>query len=159
MSYCLKPACVSPQNSDERELCQTCGAKLALGDRYWIVKPIGQGGFGKTVLATDRSQPNHPRCVVKQFWPQQQGTNNLAHASALFRQEALRLQALGQHAQIPTLLDYLEKGGQQYLVQTFIDGPNLAQALTENGAFSEAQILTLLDELLPVLAFIPILQG
>jgi serine/threonine protein kinase len=91
--------------------------------------------------------------VIKQFLPLQQGTGNRERASALFRQEALRLQELGHHAQMPALLGALEQAEQQYLVQTFIDGPNLAQALADEGAWSEAQILQLLDELLPILEF------
>ncbi len=91
--------------------------------------------------------------MIKQFLPPQQGTGNRERASALFRQEAQRLQELGNHAQIPALLDALEQAGQPYLVQTFIDGPNLAQALAEQGAFSEAQILQLLDNLFPILEF------
>ncbi|HIK12134.1 MAG TPA: hypothetical protein IGS52_18065 [Oscillatoriaceae cyanobacterium M33_DOE_052] len=36
-----------------------------LKDRYQILQPLGQRGFGKTYLAADPQRPNHPKCVVK----------------------------------------------------------------------------------------------
>lgn len=154
MSYCLNPACPHPQNLDEQPSCQSCGATLRLDDRYLPLKPIGQGGFGRTFLAVDEAERLKPRCVIKQFFPQQQGTDNLEKASDLFRQEALRLQALGNHSQIPSLVTYLEQDRYQYLIQEFIDGRNLEQELIEDGVFDEAQIQALLVDLLSVLKFI-----
>lgn len=71
----------------------------------------------------------------------------------LFNQEAVQLDDLGQHPQIPTLLAYFTQDDIQYLLQEFIDGPNLDAELRQNGAYSEAQIWQLLRELLPVLQF------
>ena len=75
-------------------------------------------------------------------------------AAKLFSQEAERLDSLGRHSQIPELLAYFTQDNRQYLVQEFIDGPNLKQELEESVAFSENQILELLKSLLPVLEFI-----
>jgi serine/threonine protein kinase len=61
---------------------------------------------------------------------------------------------LGKHPQIPELLAYFSQDNQQYLVQEFIDGKDLAQELTTNGAFNEAQVRSLLSDLLPVLQFV-----
>ncbi len=154
MSYCLNPNCSKPQNPEGIKLCQSCGSPLLLQERYQALKLIGQGGFGRTFLAVDGSKPTKPRCVIKQFFPQQQGTNNSKKAAELFRQEAERLKQLGRHPQIPALLAYFEQDGQQYLVQEFIEGENLAQELAEDGAFNEAKIRELLDSLLPVLKFV-----
>jgi len=154
MSYCLNPACTAPQQAGELKHCQNCGATLHLQNRYCALKPIGQGGFGRTFLAVDCSSLEKLPCVIKQFLSQQQGTANLEKASELFRQEALRLHKLGKHPQIPYLLNYLEQDGQQYLIQQFIDGRDLEQELTEEGEFNEAKIRYLLGDLLPVLQFI-----
>jgi serine/threonine protein kinase len=129
MSYCLNPICPEPENPAGHRFCQTCGSKLLLKDRYRAMKPLGQGGFGKTFLAVDEDKPSHPRCVIKQFFPQAQGTNTVQKATELFTQEAVRLDELGSHPQIPELLAYFSQGSQQYLVQEFIDGRNLAQEL------------------------------
>jgi hypothetical protein len=84
-------------------------------------------------LAVDEDKPSHPRCVIKQFFPQAQGTNTVHKAAELFTQEAVRLDELGKHPQIPELLAYFSQDSQQYLVQEFIDGKDLAQELTANG--------------------------
>ena len=154
MSYCLNPRCPTPQNLTGTNFCRTCGSKLLLKDRYRTLKPIGQGGFGKTFLAVDEDKPSQPRCVIKQFFPQAQGTNTVQKAAELFTQEAVRLDELGKHPQIPELLAYFSQDSQQYLVQEFIDGKDLAQELADHGAFNEAQIRALLNDLLPVLQFV-----
>ncbi|ODH00430.1 serine/threonine protein kinase [Nostoc sp. KVJ20] len=153
MSYCLNPHCPKPENPNHVNFCVTCGSKLLLKERYRAIKPIGQGGFGKTFLAVDEDKPSKPRCVIKQFYPQSQGTNTLAKAVELFNQEAVQLDELGKHPQIPELLAYFTQENRQYLVQEFIDGQNLAQELAHRGAFSEIQIWQLLSDLLPVLQF------
>ncbi|MFN6531299.1 serine/threonine-protein kinase [Nostoc sp. ChiSLP03a] len=153
MSYCLNPHCPKPENPNHVNFCVTCGAKLLLKERYRAIKPIGQGGFGKTFLAVDEDKPSKPRCVIKQFYPQSQGTSTLAKAVELFNQEAVQLDELGKHPQIPELLAYFTQENRQYLVQEFIDGQNLAQELAHRGAFSEIEIWQLLNDLLPVLQF------
>ncbi|MEH2419652.1 MAG: serine/threonine-protein kinase [Nostoc sp.] len=153
MSYCLNPHCPKPENPDDVKFCRTCGSKLLLKERYRAIKPIGQGGFGKTFLAVDEDKPSKPRYVIKQFYPQAQGTNTLAKAVELFNQEAVQLDELGKHAQIPELLAYFTQEDRQYLVQEFIDGQNLAQELAHRGTFNEIQIRQLLNDLLSVLQF------
>ncbi|WP_408037444.1 protein kinase domain-containing protein [Tolypothrix bouteillei] len=126
-----------------------------LAERYRAIKQIGQGGFGKTFLAVDEYKPSQPRCVIKQLFPQAQGTNTLNKASELFKLEAERLDELGHnHSQIPELLAYFTQDNQQYLVQEFIDGHNLAEEVTQNGTYKEQQIVALLQNLLPVLQFV-----
>lgn len=154
MSYCLNPNCQKPQNPAGTFFCQNCGTKLLLKERYRAIKLLGQGGFGRTFLAVDEQQPSKPRCVIKQFFPQAQGTDNTQKAAELFEQEALGLNQLGTHPQIPELLAYCTQDNRQYLVQEFIDGQNLAQVLEAEGAFNETQIRQLLNSLLPVVEFI-----
>ncbi|MBD1926719.1 serine/threonine protein kinase [Trichocoleus sp. FACHB-90] len=154
MSYCLNPTCPNPQNPADTKFCITCGTKLLLKERYRAIKPIGQGGFGRTFLAVDEDKPSKPPCVIKQFYPQAQGTSTVQKAVELFNQEAVRLDELGKHPQIPELLAYFTQDDRQYLVQEFIDGQNLAEELSKVGAFNETQILQLLNDLLPVLQFV-----
>lgn len=154
MSYCLNPRCPSPHNPPTTNFCRTCGAKLLLKERYRTIKPLGQGGFGKTFLAVDEDKPSHPHCVIKQFFPQAQGTNTVQKAAELFTQEAIRLDELGKHPQIPELLAYFSQDSQQYLVQEFIAGRDLAHELVINGVFNEARVRSLLLDLLPVLQFV-----
>ncbi|HBB30947.1 MAG TPA: protein kinase [Cyanobacteria bacterium UBA9273] len=152
MSYCLNPNCPKPYNPQTNRFCQNCGTKLLLEERYRAVKPIGQGGFGRTLLGLDEYQPSKPRCAIKQFYPQR--LNNPLKAAKLFHQEALRLEQLGKHPQIPQLLGHFEQDDRLYIVQEFIDGQNLAEELATKGAFRETEIVSLLRDLLPVLQFI-----
>ncbi|MEW6498220.1 MAG: serine/threonine-protein kinase [Cyanobacteriota bacterium] len=160
MSYCLNPDCRRPQNPIGTKFCQSCGSKLLLQERYRALQLIGQGGFGRTFLAVDENHPSKPHCVIKQFFPlgvggvPVQGISNTQKASKLFEQEAVRLEELGTHPQIPQFLDHFEEGNRHYLVQEFIDGPNLAQVLKTEGVFSEQQIRDLLHSLLSVIEFI-----
>ncbi len=152
MLYCLNPDCQKPTSNPEgTKFCQNCGSKLLLSDRYRAIKLIGEGGFGRTFLAVDEYKPSKRRCVIKQFFYQGAAAQR---AAELFEQEAVRLDDLGAHPQIPELFAHFEADKRQYLVQQFIDGQNLAQALEAEGAFSETQIRDLLNNLLPLLDFI-----
>jgi serine/threonine protein kinase len=153
-TQCLNPDCLAV-NAETHRFCQKCGQNLWLKDRYQALKLIGQGGFGKTFLAIDHDKPSKPRCVIKQFFPQSQGTGALQKAAELFAEEAKRLDELGKHPQIPELLAYfIHEDQRQYLVQEYIEGENLEQELKNQGVFNEAKIRALLADLLPVLGFI-----
>ncbi len=154
MSYCLNPACQNPQNADRTQFCLNCGTKLLLRERYRAIKPLGRGGFGRTFLAVDEDKPSKPRCAIKQFFPLSQGTSSAEKAAELFNREAVRLDELGKHPQIPELLAHFQQERYQYLVQEFIEGENLQQELARTGPFSESQVLGLLKDLLPVLQFV-----
>ena len=154
MSYCLNPACQNPQNADRTQFCLNCGSKLLLRERYRAIKPLGRGGFGRTFLAVDEDKPSKPRCAIKQFFPLSQGTSSSEKAAELFNREAVRLDELGKHPQIPELLAHFQQERYQYLVQEFIEGHNLQEELARTGPFSESQILSLLKDLLPVLQFV-----
>lgn len=154
MSYCLNPNCPNPQNSDRDRLCLGCGSTLLLKDRYCPLKIIGQGSFCRTFLAVDRNQPSQSICVIKQFFPPVQDLNNQQKVARIFEQEAVRLQQLGKHPQIPNLLAYFTQENRHYLVAEFIAGKNLAQIQEKQGYFNELQIQYLLNKLLPVIKFI-----
>lgn len=154
MTHCIIPGCETTVNPDQAIYCRKCGAKLLLQDRYRAIKPLGKGGFGRTFLAVDTQIPSHPVCVIKQLLFNSQDTKHYEAASRLFAQEAVRLEQLGEHPQIPRLLAYFSEGEKMYLVQEYIPGLTLRQELQENGVFNGEKIWELLKELLPVLKFI-----
>ncbi len=154
MSYCLNPECQNPENERNLDFCQSCGGTILLRDRYRAIKPIGSGSFGKTFLAIDEDKPSKPSCVIKQFFPQARDPETLSKASELFAREALRLDELGVHPQIPNLFAYFAQEEQQYLVQEFIEGEDLKAVLTIDGVFNEIQIRSFLNSLLSILKFI-----
>lgn len=154
MLCCLNPACHNPPVSDSTVFCPNCDVGLfILKNRYRPIQSLGGGGFGKTYLAEDIDKLNE-KCVIKLFAPQVQGTAGLQKATELFEQEARRLQQLGEHPQIPTLLAYFREDSRLYLVQQFIDGQNLLKQLEQQGTFSEAKIRDLLQDLLNILKIV-----
>ncbi|ARV60871.1 serine/threonine protein kinase [Nostocales cyanobacterium HT-58-2] len=156
MQICQNPNCSNPFNSDSNRFCTSCGQSNfgnLLRNRYRVLRLLGEGGFSRTYATEDVDRLDAP-CVIKQFFPQIQGTSERTKAAELFKQEARRLYELGEnHWQIPRLLAYFEQGSSLYLVQEFIQGQTLLQELQQQ-AFGEEQIRELLADLLPVLQFI-----
>ncbi|AFZ18200.1 serine/threonine-protein kinase [Allocoleopsis franciscana] len=154
MSYCLNPACPQPKNPIHVETCQACGSHLLLRDRYRVQKALGQGGFGATFLAQDESLPGDPCCVIKQLRPASTGAHLIPMARELFEREARTLGKIGNHPQVPRLLDYFEDNQQFYLVQEYISGSTLQQEIRRSGPLSEAGVKHFLSEILPLLQYI-----
>lgn len=154
MTYCLNPDCPQPKNSPTALICDSCGSKLLLHDRYQILGILGKGGFGETFLSSDLSLPDKPTCVVKQLRPPTNEPKVFRMTKQLFDREAETLAKLGSHPHIPQLLDYFEDNQQFYLVQEYVKGHNLHQEVKKRGPFSEAGVKQFLSELLPILQYI-----
>jgi eukaryotic-like serine/threonine-protein kinase len=159
MSYCLNPNCHQPQNQDGEKICQACGSQLSLKDRYRAISFLDSGGMSRNFLAIDTDMPEEKRCVIKQFFPAPQVLDDpeaFQKSIDLFQREGEQLDRLGNESnkRIPKLFAYLEQERRFYLIQEFIDGQNLLKELDKNGAYSEAQIRELLDDLLPILKFV-----
>jgi WD40 repeat protein len=160
---CLNPDCPNPLNPNSEKFCLTCGAPLVelLRYRYRVLRVLSnEGGFGRTYLAEDIDKLRE-LCVIKQLAPKADSSWALKKAIELFKQEAQRLQQLGEHAQIPTLVAYFEENSYLYLVQQYIDGQNLLRELNTrrqtkvlHSLYSEGDIRNILLDLLPVLSFI-----
>jgi len=125
-----------------------------LRDRYQVVKPLGQGGFGATFLAQDRVLPGEPSCVIKQLRPSSSSPHVLQMARELFEREAKTLGKIGNHPQVPRLLDYFEEYEQFYLVQEYISGDTLQEEVKLNGVLTETGVKQFLSEILPLLQYI-----
>ena len=151
MTYCLNPSCPKPINHPKARVCKACGSNLLLRDRYYLVKGLGKGGFGATFLSADLSLPGKPLCVIKQLRPNTDNPQFLAMARQLFEREARTLGKIGNHPQIPRLLDYFEDRKQFYLVQEFVKGNTLQQEVKKNGVFNEIQVRQVLEEVLTIL--------
>ncbi len=160
---CLNPDCPNPLNPNGEKFCLTCGAPLVelLRYRYRVLRVLSnEGGFGRTYLAEDIDKLNE-LCVIKQLAPKADSSWALKKAIELFQQEAQRLQQLGEHGQIPTLIAYFEEKSYLYLVQQYIDGQNLLRELnsrrqvqSSHSPYSEEDIRNILLDLLPILKFI-----
>lgn len=119
-----------------------------------MVQLLGQGGFGATFLAKDESLPGHPFCVIKQLRPAANSAHVMQMARDLFKREAKTLGKIGNHPQVPRLLDYFEANQEFYLVQEYISGSTLQQEVKDSGPFSEAGVKQFLSEILPMVQYI-----
>ncbi|MEH1861597.1 MAG: serine/threonine-protein kinase [Nostoc sp.] len=160
--YCSK----QHTNNGSNRFCTHCGEPLPLAvgqvvdNRYQIIRHLGQGGFGRTYLAEDINK-SHQTCVLKEFAPQVQENQDLQKAKELFEREANVLKKL-QHPQIPRFHASLQvKIGTKdffFLVQDYVDGDNYYQLLeqreSQGKTFSEEEVITLLQQILPVLSYI-----
>ncbi|AVH73802.1 serine/threonine-protein kinase [Nostoc sp. 'Lobaria pulmonaria (5183) cyanobiont'] len=156
MICCLNPDCSNPLNPNGKKFCQSCSTPLVslLRNRFRVIRVLSdEGGFGRTYLSEDVDKLND-RCVIKQLAPKFQGTWSQKKAMELFAEEAQRLQDLGEHPQIPTLIAYFEQDGCLYLVQQFINGENLLKELQQRKAYNARDIQSILLDLLPILKFI-----
>ncbi|MEH1818441.1 MAG: serine/threonine-protein kinase [Nostoc sp.] len=160
--YCSK----QHTNNGSNRFCTHCGEPLPLAvgqvvdNRYQIIRQLGQGGFGRTYLAED-TKKSHQTCVLKEFAPQVQEHQDLQKAKELFEREANVLKKL-QHPQIPRFHASLQVqiGAKDFffLVQDYVDGDNYYQLIeqreSQGKTFSEAEVITLLQQILPVLSYI-----
>ncbi len=154
MSYCVTPDCTKPKNLPDAFLCQACGARLLVRNRYRATKSLGQGGFGATFAAIDMSLPGEPVCVLKQLRPSNNHEKFLKMAKELFEREARTLGKIGNHPQVPRLLDYFEERQNFYLVQDFVSGNTLHQEVRKQGLFDEEKIQKFLVEILSIIQYV-----
>jgi serine/threonine protein kinase, bacterial len=154
MSYCLNPACTNPNNLPQDEVCQTCGTGLLMNQRYRASRILGRGGFATTYLAVDQSLPGQPSCVIKQLRPVLSAPHILEMSRELFLREASTLGKVGNHPQLPRLLDYFEADKEFYLIQEYVEGATLQQQVRRSGPFEESQVKEVLVEVLPTLGYL-----
>lgn len=173
MLYCPQ----GHKNPLGNRFCQVCGQEIPqpvteklgieasllqklLGDRYRIIKQLGQGGFGRTYLAEDINRFNEP-CVLKEFAPKLQGASALKKAEELFNREAGVMYKL-QHPQIPRFRELCrcQVGSETglFLVQDYVEGQTYRDLFihrqNQGYRFSEAEGMELLRHILPVLDYI-----
>ena len=115
-----------------------------LARRYEIIDQLGGGGFALTFLAKDIMQPSKPLCVVKQLRP------NQTHPRIIefFNQEAVILERLGKHPQIPQLLAHFQEDDNLYI------GHDLNNEIFEGKRLGEAYVRKLLQDVLEILLFV-----
>jgi serine/threonine protein kinase, bacterial len=153
MTYCVNPDCPVPENLDSAEACASCGSSLLLNQRYQPIRVLGQGGFGATFIARNMSLPGTPVCAVKQLRIASVNPQAIDRARQLFEREATTLGKIGNHPQVPSLLDYFEDDCQFYLVQEYVKGWTLKQEVKRSGPFDEAKIRAFLLETLTLLKY------
>lgn len=116
------------------------GAGTVLLDRYRLDRILGQGGFGITYLAADRSLGS--LVAIKEFFPRSAAVRTPPEASeivtptdtdvfkfglARFVQEARLLAEFRSNPRIVSVYDVFQANGTAYIVMEFLRGRTLAE--------------------------------
>jgi serine/threonine protein kinase len=127
-----------------------------LQNRYRIIQILGQGGFGRTYLAEDQRRFNE-LCAVKELISTATGALAWEKAKELFHREAAILYQI-EHPQVPKFRERFEQDQRLFLVEDYVAGQTYRAMLAERQAvgqtFTEAEVLQLIQLLLPVLEHI-----
>lgn len=95
-----------------------------IGDRYEIIRYVGEGGMQFVYLATDRLTGRY--VALK--------TPKNKSATKRFKRSAI-VAAKVNHPNVAKTLDYLKVGDLRYLVEEFIEGNNLDAALLQETTY------------------------
>lgn len=160
MSYCINPNCPNRQNPDDLELCQACGTKLLINDRYQIIRPLRTGqAYNSEILEVQDFNERGTSKVLKSLAIR----HNNSQFAELFEKEARVLIWLSsswqEHPGIPRVnadgyfLFNLSNGRRrlQCLVMEKIEGLNLEEWIEENQPISQEQALNWLQQLVEIL--------
>jgi len=123
-------------------------------NRYRVVGLAGQGEFGLTYLVQDQKRFDE-LCMLREFSPPQQDPVMMEQLRQYFHHAAAALYDL-QHPQLPHYRIMFIHGDRLYLVRDYIVGKSFGAMLKERRiegrAFSQAEVMQLLLQTLPVLA-------
>lgn len=131
--------------------------RMTIDNRYEIQAILGQGGFGRTYLAHD-NQRFGDRCVLKEFLSSETAEDTVQKSRELFEQEARVLYQIN-HPQVPKFLAWFTDNERLFIVQEYVDGKTYSKLLKErlaqeDRAFSEAEVIQWLRDMLPVLDYL-----
>jgi serine/threonine protein kinase len=127
-----------------------------LQNRYRIIQIVGQGGFGRTYLAEDQRRFNE-LCAIKELISTATEALAWQKAQELFHREAAILYQI-EHPQVPKFRERFEQDQRLFLVEDYVAGQTYRTMLAERQGvgqtFTEAEVLQLIELLLPVLEHI-----
>jgi len=119
---------------------------MILDNRYRVIRPLGEGGFGAAYLVEDRRLGR--KCVAKAST-----LHDTAHREQ-FEQEARMLADLN-HPNLPEVYDYFFDSGHPYLIMQYIEGATLDRLKEDRSApFEVDQVLRWANDLLDALVYL-----
>lgn len=116
---------------------QHLAAGTIIGDRYSIVKLIGQGGMALVYLANDQQGGGSVAVKVMK--------SDLSHDQEFIKRFDTEARAASSldHPNIVKVLDYGQDGDLRYIVQELVEGPTLKDLIQERGALPWATAVPL----------------
>jgi serine/threonine protein kinase len=127
-----------------------------LQQRYRILNILEEGELGRIYLAIDRGR-NDAYCAIEELIPSSQLPSTVTKAKEFFKQEVTLLYQL-QHPQIPRFWTTFEEQNRLFLVRDYTAGKTYGHLLEERRdlgkAFSEAEVIEFLVQVLPAIGYI-----
>jgi eukaryotic-like serine/threonine-protein kinase len=125
-----------------------------LHSHYKIVKVLGIGKSGTSYLAKDLDRIESPLYVVKKIQYVNSSTLMPSLVEKIFEIQGSIAYRVGQHSQIPSLINKFIEDGDLYLVREYIDGELLSQELSLGATWSQTQVFDFLMDLVEILCFV-----
>ena len=121
---------------------------------YRRITTLKESPFRQTYIAENIERPECGRYLVKRLLKPTDSAIDGPTAQRLFAQEADTLKKIGEHDQIPGLIDYFEEDGAFYLIREYVTGHPLTEELPPHHFWTETEVIALLREVLTILQFI-----
>jgi predicted Ser/Thr protein kinase len=112
-----------------------------LPDRYTDAEPLGRGGMGEIVRATDTALG---RTVAIKLLDRRYAADDAVRER--FTREALAVARLSGNSHIVTIYDVGEWGSRPYIVMEYLGGGSLQDVIAREGAQSTARVLDWLEQ-------------
>ena len=122
--------------------------ELQLGNRYQIVRTLGEGAFGAVYLARERDL--HRLVAIKVLRSDRAWSDD--ERERLLR-EARTIANLSHPAVVP-LLAFGESNGMVYMVMPYVSGQTLADRLAHDEPFDADEVRRILIEIADALAYV-----
>jgi serine/threonine protein kinase/class 3 adenylate cyclase len=155
-------AAASLEKVDERSLARSTHSEVAtcenatttdshsqlpdLGDRYRLIKKLGQGGMGAVFLAEDLHL--HRSVAIKVLPPEL----NLDQQAVQRFQKEVRMLSEVQHPNVANLLDSGVRGNTRFIVMELVDGTDLKAVVQRHGQLHERAALEIIADVANALA-------
>lgn len=141
MGHCRWQRC--PQNPEAKAIMTVLTSPSQ--KQYQLLQKLSCNSSGNTRLALDLQRSPPELCVVQPSWSQAPGR---------FYALVQGLQRLGEHRQMPALVDAFQINNQSYLVHEYIRGPSLAEVLVKQGPFTAGHVRRFLIDALGALQWL-----
>jgi len=109
-----------------------------LDGRYQVVQVLSEKTWRRTYLAQDLRRPSQPECIIQHLRILPNIPDYGAIAAPLLAREAMVLERIGDHPQMPQLLAWFDDQRGFYAVSEFVQGKPLTLEL-QMGVFWDAE--------------------
>ncbi len=166
MSYCINPNCEQPYNSDDSNVCLTCGTSLLINNCYRASRSIMRNKSVCTEIFEVKdicSEDNNEKKILKIIYDDNlelgDGEKKFAALTRLFKREQDFLVSENQNSGIPLGYDKfsfpLRDGKEVHcLVMEKVKGINLEQWVESNGPINQDRALRWFKQIVDILDFI-----